>query len=128
MAGENLFTPFALFVPGWVEEDVVSPLLLSPLVHVSDGKEFGLVFHKEVVVENPTDVSIEPEALSGSVKRKSKDVFIPVQIFDQIKNLGGAVKTVRIVSLVATETGWGARLQLLDIRQGGFTTQATTDI
>ena len=77
-----MFTPFALFVPGWVKEDVVSPLLLPPLVHVGDGKEFGLVFHKEVVVENSTDVSIESQALSGSVKRKSKEVFIPVQIFN----------------------------------------------
>ena len=68
-------TPFAFLVAGWVEEDVVSPLLLPPLVHVGDGEELGLVFHKEVLVENPTDVSIEPEALCGADESKRKEVF-----------------------------------------------------
>ena len=35
---------------------------------ISDGKEFGFVFHKELVVENPADVSIEPKTLGGAVE------------------------------------------------------------
>ena len=64
----EIFTPFAFLISRWVKEDIVSPLLLSPLMDISDGKEFGFVFHKELVVENPADVSIEPKTLGGAVE------------------------------------------------------------
>ena len=44
--------------------------MLSLLVDVGDSKELGLIFHKEMVVENPTDVSIESKALCGADKDK----------------------------------------------------------
>ena len=55
-------------------------------MNIGDGKQLGLVFHKELIIKNPTDVSIESEAL------------------------GGAVETVRTVSFIAAETGRTARL------------------
>ena len=91
-----LFTPFALLIPGWVKENIVGPLLLPLLMNIGDGKQLGLVFHKELIIKNPTDVSIDSEAL------------------------GGAVETVRTVSFIAAETGRTARLQLLDSREGGL--------
>ena len=35
---------------------------------ISDSKEFSFVFHKELVVENPADVSIDPKTLGGAVE------------------------------------------------------------
>ena len=53
---------------------------------VGDGKELGLVFDKEVFVEDLADISIESETL------------------------GGAVETARTVPLITTETSRAASL------------------
>ena len=74
-------TPLVSFITSRVEENVASPLLLPRLVHVSDGKQLGLVLHSQVAVsdlgkiivivivvivvvaEDLADMSIDAEAL-----------------------------------------------------------------
>ena len=81
-------------------------------MNIGDGKKLGLVFHKELIIKNPTDVSIDSEALGGAVKNCQNGFSIKKlpKIVRNFKNLGGAVETVRTVSFIATETGWTARL------------------
>ena len=107
-----LFTPFALLIPGWVEENIVGPLLLPLLMDIGDGKQLGLVFHKELVIKNPTDISVESEALGGAVKNCQNGFSLKKLSYSvrNYKNLGGAAETVRTVSFIAAETGRTARL------------------